>query len=88
MTRQLAAAALAVVLAGPMVLTTASRSEAGAIVVRISASYHHDYHRWDSREERSYRAYLEERHAAYVRYARQRAAERRAYWRWRHEHLR
>jgi hypothetical protein len=87
MTRLLSAAALALTLAGPMVLASASPSE-GAIVVRIYDSSHHDYHRWDSREERSYRAYLQERHVAYVRYARQRAAERRAYWRWRHEHLR
>ena len=87
MTRQLSAAALALALAGPMVLTSAAPSEGAAIVVRIYDTGHHDYHRWTSREQHAYREYLESRHLAYVRYARQRAQERRAYWRWRHERL-
>ncbi len=57
--------------------TTASR--------RIYDPYRRDYHHWNSDEERAYRAYLAERHRAYVSYRRQRLAERRAYWRWRHE---
>jgi hypothetical protein len=47
--------------------------------------FRHDYHRWTPAEERSYRGYLAEHHRSYVSYARQREAERRAYWRWRHE---
>jgi len=53
--------------------------------VRVYDPYRRDYHRWNQREQREYRAYLAERHRAYVRYERQRLAERRAYWRWRHE---
>jgi hypothetical protein len=55
------------------------------INVRIYDPYGRDYHYWDRVEERRYRAYLAERHHAYVAYQRQRLAERRAYWRWRHE---
>ena len=84
---QLSAAALALALVGPMISTTAVPSEGAGLVVRIYDTDHHDYHRWDRREEHAYREYLESRHLAYVRYARQREADRRAYWRWRHERL-
>jgi hypothetical protein len=47
--------------------------------------YRRDYHARDRREGRAYRSYLAERHRAYVSYQRQRLAQRRAYWRWRHE---
>lgn len=47
--------------------------------------FRHDYHRWTPAEERTYRGYLAERRRSYVSYERQREAERRAYWRWRHE---
>jgi hypothetical protein len=40
---------------------------------------------WTRDEQRAYREYLTERHRAYVAYEHQRAAERRAYWHWRHE---
>jgi hypothetical protein len=70
-----------------MALTTAVPSEGAGIVVRFYDGEHHDYHRWDTREQRAYRAYLASRHRAYVRYSRQRANERREYWRWRHEQL-
>ena len=56
-----------------------------AVSVRVYDPYRHDYHRWDNDEERAYRAYLAQRHRSYVTYRRQRLAERRAYWRWRHE---
>ena len=55
------------------------------ITRRTYDPYRRDYHAWDQREERSYRAYLAERHRSYVIYQRQRLAQRRAYWRWRHE---
>jgi hypothetical protein len=55
-----------------------------SLTVRVYDPYRRDYHYWDRVEERRYRAYLAERHRAYVRYERQRLAERREYWRWRH----
>lgn len=57
--------------------TTASR--------RVYDPYRRDYHDWNRDEQRAYRAYLAERHRSYVAYQHQRLAERRAYWRWRHE---
>jgi hypothetical protein len=77
-------------LAVPLVMppsAAAAEGHVGATVtVRTYDPYRHDYHRWDQREERAYRAYLARRHRAYIAYQRQRAAERRAYWRWRHQH--
>src|SRR5260221_11410904 len=55
------------------------------ITRRTYDPYRRDYHAWDQREERSYRAYLAERHRSYVIYQRQRLAQRRPYWPWRHE---
>ncbi len=55
------------------------------VVIRVYDPYRHDYHRWDSDEERAYRQYLAAHHRTYVTYRRQRLAERRAYWHWRHE---
>jgi hypothetical protein len=52
---------------------------------RVYDPYRHDYHSWDRDEQRAYREYLAERHRAYLAYRRQQLAERRAYWRWRHE---
>lgn len=52
---------------------------------RVYDPYRRDYHEWSRAEERSYREYLAKRHRAYIAYQRQRAAERRAYWRWRHD---
>lgn len=63
--------------AGPASTTTAPH--------RVYDPYRHDYHSWTRDEERAYRAYLAERHHAYVAYRKQQAAERRAYWHWRHE---
>jgi hypothetical protein len=68
---------------------SAFAGEGGAhatIVVRVFDPVRRDYHAWDRHEERAYRAYLAERHRRYVMYRHQRAAERRAYWRWRHDH--
>jgi hypothetical protein len=76
-------------LAAPMAMTTSARAaEPGAnwnVSVRVYDPYRHDRHVWDDREERSYRAYLAERHRSYLSYERQRYEQRRAYWRWRHE---
>ena len=78
-------AAIASPMVGP---TSAEAGEPGAsasITVRVYDPYRHDYHYWDRDEERAYRAYLGERHHSYLAYQRQRQAERRAYWQWRHE---
>ena len=89
MRRIFSALVMTTTLAAPFVVPTSAlageRRESATITVRTYDPYRHDYHRWDRREERAYRAYLAERHRAYVMYQRQRLAERRAYWRWRHE---
>ena len=77
-------AALALPLAVPP-SAFAGNGATGTIVVRVYDPFRHDYHRWDNSEERAYREYLAARHRRYVAYQRQRAAERRAYWHWRHE---
>ena len=86
--RRILAALLATAAITPAVATTASAASVhSAVVVRVYDPYRHDYHRWDGRERRAYRAYLNERHRSYITYRRQRLAERRAYWHWRHERL-
>jgi hypothetical protein len=79
-------------LASPLIVSTTARAGeptgSATVTLRIYDPYRHDYHVWDRREDRTYRAYLVERHRAYVRYREQRLSERRAYWRWRHEHER
>ena len=47
-----------------------------------------DWHEWNEREERAYRhwAMEEQRERRYREYRRLRAAQQRAYWRWRHSH--
>jgi hypothetical protein len=76
-------------LAAPFVAPTsalAGEPRANASITwRTYDPYRRDYHAWDRREERAYRSYLAERHRAYVTYQRQKLAQRRAYWRWRHE---
>ena len=70
-----------------IVPTSAFAGEARAtasVTVRTYDPYRRDYHVWDRREERAYRAYLAERHRRYEAYQRQRIARQRAYWRWRH----
>lgn len=60
------------------------------VSVRIYDPHRRDYHRWDDREARAYRAYWAERHreAEYREYARLRRQEQRDYWVWRHNHPR
>jgi hypothetical protein len=54
--------------------------------VRVYDDYHADYHYWDGREDRAYRAWLAERHYEYREYARLNREEQREYWNWRHNH--
>jgi hypothetical protein len=45
-----------------------------------------DYHTWNGQEDRAYRVYLGEQHRDYREFGRVRAAQRREYFRWRHDH--
>jgi hypothetical protein len=56
------------------------------VEVRFFDRSHRDYHVWNDGEDRSYRAYLAERHRRYVVFERQRRAQQSSYWRWRHSH--
>ena len=53
---------------------------------RYYDSYRHDYHQWNSNENRAYRRYLDERHEQYRDWARANSRQQREYWRWRHSH--
>ena len=45
-----------------------------------------DRHRWDSREEASYRRWEAERQLQHVEFNARRDEEQREFWRWRHDH--
>ncbi len=45
-----------------------------------------DYHNWNRDEDRNYRAYLMERHRAYVPFVKVKVPERQDYFRYRHKH--
>ena len=45
-----------------------------------------DYHRWDDREERSYRVYLTEQHREYRDFKQVDRRGQEEYWEWRHAH--
>ena len=77
--------------AASMLLAAAFAIPAAAapqVSVRIYDPVHRDYHRWDDREDRAYRAYWTERYKErqYREYRRLKKDEQRDYWRWRHEH--
>jgi hypothetical protein len=78
--RRILAVVLLTVAIAPTIATNAfAAARSRTVVVRVYDPYRRDYHPWDSREQRAYRAYLNERHRSYVAYRRQRLAERRAY---------
>jgi len=89
MRRMFSALLMTATLAAPMLVTTSAsaeeRHERVIVRTRIYDPYRRDYHVWDRREDQAYRQYLSERHRSYLSYQRQRLAQRRAYWRWRHE---
>jgi hypothetical protein len=89
MRRMFCAFVVTAALAAPLVATTnalaAEESATATIRIRVYDPFRHDYHAWDRNEQRAYRAYLAEHHRSYIAYRRQRIAQRRAYWRWRHE---
>ena len=45
-----------------------------------------DYHRWNNNEDARYRSWGTERHEAYRPFYRLHRKQRRAYWKYRHEH--
>ena len=85
MRRLFSALLMTATLTAPVVAPTAALAGGVNVTLRVYVPFRHDYHAWDRREERAYRGYLVERHRSYVIYGRQRLAERRSYWRWRHE---
>jgi hypothetical protein len=54
--------------------------------VRVYDEPRRDYHRWDEREERAYRAYLAERRREYREFKALDRREQEEYWAWRHNH--
>ena len=64
--------------------------------VAISAADHHDkryydrdghdYHTWNSQEDRAYRVYLGEQHRDYREFGKVTVVQQREYFKWRHEH--
>lgn len=54
--------------------------------MRVYDEYHSDYHPWNDREARAYRAWLAERRFEYREFARLSREEQRDYWTWRHNH--
>jgi hypothetical protein len=72
---------------GTLVLAAALAGSAGCFTaVRIYDEPRHDYHRWDSGEERAYRAYLAEQHLEYREFKRLERGDQERYWAWRHDH--
>ncbi len=76
-----------------MAATAAVRTGAQEVVIthqgdhtRYYDRYHHDYHEWNDREDRSYRVYLGQRHRQYREFHRESRRNQRAYWNWRHSH--
>lgn len=45
----------------------------------------HDYHTWNSQEDRAYRVYLDQQHRAYRDFRKTKAVEQREYFKWRHQ---
>jgi hypothetical protein len=68
-----------------LVLTVALAGSV-ACAARVYDPGYHDYHRWDSHEEASFRVYLGERHMEYRSFDRLNDKERGDYWAWRHDH--
>jgi hypothetical protein len=46
----------------------------------------HDYHTWNTQEDRAYRVYLGEQHRDYREFGKVKVVERRRYFKWRHDH--
>jgi hypothetical protein len=69
-----------------MVAITLAGCAGCGVGVRVYDEPHRDYHRWDDREERAYRAYLTERRREYREFRGLDRREQEEYWSWRHDH--
>jgi hypothetical protein len=69
-----------------LLIATLAGSAACAATVRVYDEPRRDYHRWDDREERAYRAYLTERRREYREFKLIDRREQEEYWAWRHDH--
>jgi hypothetical protein len=70
-----------------LLLAAAVASSAGCFArVRVYDAPHRDYHRWDSHEDRAYRAYLAEQHRPFIEFRVLDSRDQEAYWAWRHNH--
>lgn len=65
---------------------SAAAAQSARVTVRTYDRDHRDYHVWNRTEDHAYRAWLQTRHYTYRQFSRLKNSERRAYWRWRHEH--
>jgi hypothetical protein len=75
---------LAAAIAAPALIVVQAKAQ--EVQVRIYDRDHHDYHNWDTREDRAYRHYLVINHRGYVVYRRQHRSVQRHYWNYRHTH--
>jgi hypothetical protein len=82
----LSSLAIAAALAAPAGISTSTSLQAQTIGVKIYDRDHKDYHVWDDREDRAYRAYCVEVHREYRPYTKLKRADQSAYWTWRHAH--
>ena len=72
---------LGAVLCFPVVM-----NQARAADQRYYDSAHHDYHTWNSDEDRAWKHWLEVNHHEYHQWAKASKREQRDYWQWRHDH--
>jgi hypothetical protein len=78
------------VLAAALVLPAAALAGAApqeaSVQIRVYDRDHHDYHKWDAREDHAYRSYLSEQHREYRSCNKRNHKQQNQYWQWRHDH--
>jgi hypothetical protein len=84
--RYIGSLVFAAVLATPAIALAGPRPQEASVQVRVYDRDHHDYHSWDSHEDRAYRNYLAEQKREYRAYNKQNHKEQNSYWNWRHDH--
>ena len=68
-------------LVAPVVVTAADHADK-----RYYDKNGHDYHTWNSNEDRAYRSYLGEQHQDYREFKTVKPAQQQQYFTWRHAH--
>ena len=86
MRKYLGAFMLTAVLAMPAVSVLRADDDRDDHPKRYYDDERRDWHQWNANEDRAWHHYWEERHEAYVDWDRANKEQRRAYWKWRHEH--